>query len=91
MTKTQLQTFNSWTEYLNALREEEITHNPGEYRKVIYNSSYADESQIIEGEITSSSDTLGKAFRIDGKLVEGWHVESNGREIGRVEKIEVLV
>jgi len=81
--------YNSWTEFLEALRSGNLVREVGDYVKIVYESSYSDEPQTIESEITSVSETLGKAFRVNDKVIAGWHVNSNGREIGRVIKIEI--
>jgi len=81
--------YNSWTEFLEALRSGELKREVGDYVKIVYDSSYSDEPQTIEGEITSVSETLGKAFRVNDKVIAGWHVNSNGKKIGQVIKIEI--
>ena len=81
--------FNGWNDYLEALRSGQIDHTNGIYRRVVYDSVYSDEPQVLEGEIEHSGDSFGRPFRLEDKWVIGWHVESKGRKIGHVKKIEV--
>lgn len=82
-------TFHEWTEFLEALRAGEVflSGRAG----VTYHSSYSDEPQHIEGDIEYSSDSSGKPFKLDGKVIKGFHVFSDdGRKIGRVEKVTLV-
>lgn len=79
--------YHEWPDFLDAIRDGAIDFAAGDYAKVVYDSSYSDEPQTIEGEVESTGDNLGHTFRLDGYAVTGWHVEKGGREIGHVESI----
>ena len=81
--------FDDWNDYLEALRSGEIAHTNGNYRRVVYDSVYSDNPQVLEGEIDAASSSIGRPFMLEDKWVIGWHVESKGRQIGHVERIEV--
>lgn len=89
--ETLTKTFDRWADYVRAIRESEIRHEDGSFRRVVFQSSYSDEPQVLEGKIERTSRRLGKPFTLEGKRIRGFSVESNGRKIGKITEIEVEV
>lgn len=87
------ETFTEWTEFLDALREDRLRWEEGAQARVVYDSSYTDEDQVLEGEVERVAKNLGKSFHLDGKHVIGWHVQSgeDDRTIGHAKTIEFEV
>lgn len=93
MTTKSLRSYSRWEDFLTALRDGVVPHEDGAYRRVVYDSPYSDDPQVLEGEIenTSSTVSFGKPFTLEGKRIRGFTVESSGREIGRVTEMAVEI
>lgn len=87
---TETEAFDEWVTFLNAAREDRLRFEPGAFVRVEYDSSYTDETQVIEGHVEWAHDGLGRPFSLEGidNTIRGWHVEGiDGRTIGRVERV----
>lgn len=84
--------FEGWTDFLEAIREDELRWEKGAYARVEYDSNYSDEVQVLEGAVERTTNSLGKAFSLDGKAVQGFSVNGKrGRDVGSVKNIEFEV
>lgn len=93
MSLIESETFDSWTEFLQAIRDDRLRFEEGAHATVVYDSSYSDEPQTIEGEVSAAYNSMGRPFVIDNRVIRGWHVNTgiDNHKIGRVETIEFEV
>jgi len=85
------QTFDSWVEYVRAVRSGSIRHEDGAYRRFVYETVDSGEQDQLEGCIEHTSRRIGKPCSIAGRRITDGRVEYHGRKVGEVVKIEAEV